>query len=111
MGLLRQIDPYYLHFRFYVFMRKFDSKRMDMTAIELKEKIIAQISSTNDEELLGHISKVIDIELHANDIHIMSPAEIEAVNDGLAQLENGQWITNEESNKRVDEWLKKYDGR
>jgi len=82
-----------------------------MTAVELKQRIIAQLSSTNDEELLEHISKVIDIELHSGDIHIMGEAEIEAVNEGLEQLENGQWITNEEANKRADEWLRKSDGR
>lgn len=36
----------------------------------------------------------------------MSAEEIEAVNDRLAQLANGQLISNEESNKRVNEWLK-----
>jgi len=80
-----------------------------MTVIQLKEKIIAKISSTDNEDLLEHISDLIDFEY--NEVHEMSPGEIEAVNEGLEQLKNGQWISSEESNKRVDEWLKKYDGQ
>ena len=41
----------------------------------------------------------------------MATGEIEAVNEGLEQFKNGQWITHEESNKRAEEWLKKYDGQ
>ena len=41
----------------------------------------------------------------------MCDAEREAVEDGLNQIENGQWITDEEANKRVEEWLNKYDGQ
>ncbi|MDF2433612.1 MAG: hypothetical protein JWP44_3243 [Mucilaginibacter sp.] len=80
-----------------------------MTVIQLKEKIIAKISATDNEELLEHISDLIDLEY--NGVHQMSPGEIEAVNEGLEQLKSGKWISNEESNKRVDEWLKKYVGQ
>ena len=39
-------------------------------------------------------------------IYVMSTEEISAVEDGLQQFENGQWITNEESNRNVEEWIK-----
>jgi len=86
-------------------MRKFDSKRMDMTVVELKEKIIAKISTTDNEELLEHISDLIDFE--SNEIYEMSPDEIEAVKDGIRQIESGQSMPHEEVKRRIDEWLKK----
>lgn len=76
-----------------------------LTAIELKEKLIARINNTNDQELLDQISRLIDFESRIDDVYKMSPGEIEAVKEGLTQLDNGQWITNEEANKRADEWL------
>lgn len=82
-----------------------------MTAVELKEKIIGQIKNTDDEELLEYISRTIDFELHSDEVHIMSSAENEAVNEGVEQLKNGQWVSHKESNKRALEWLKKYDGQ
>ncbi len=80
-----------------------------MSTAELKEKIIAKIVATYDDELLKHIADLIESE--HNGVYQMSPGEIEAVNEGLEQFKNGQWITHEESNKRAEEWLKKYDGQ
>ena len=77
--------------------------------VEIREKLIEKIRNIEDEELLEHISDLIDFE--SNEIYEMSPGEIEAVKEGLEQLKNGQWISHEESNNHVDEWLKKYDGR
>ncbi len=82
-----------------------------MTVIELKEKLIAKISDTNNEELLDHILDIIDVESKTEGVYVMSPEETNAVNEGLEQFKNGQWISNEESNRRVEEWLKKYDGQ
>jgi predicted transcriptional regulator len=77
-----------------------------MTVIELKEKLIAKIKETNDEQLLEHISDIIEYE-HNGEIHVMSEGEIEAVREGLEQIKNGQCISNEEANRQVEEWLKK----
>ena len=78
-----------------------------MTVIELKEKLIAEIRNTDNVELLDHLSDVIEFESNVGDIHVMSPGEIEAVNDGLEQFKKGQWVSHEEANREIDEWLKK----
>lgn len=83
-----------------------------MSTAELKEKLIAQIKDTDNDELLAEISTMLYIESKSvNGVYQMSEAEREAVEDGLNQIRNGQWITHEESNKRAEEWLKKYDGQ
>jgi predicted transcriptional regulator len=79
-----------------------------MTVVELKEKLIAQINSIDDEELLDSLSRTVELELEINKgTYIMSADEIEAVKDGLEQLKNGQWISHEEASREIDEWLKK----
>jgi predicted transcriptional regulator len=79
-----------------------------MTVVELKEKLIAQINSIDDEELLDSLSRTVELELEINKgTYIMSAGEIEAVKDGLEQLKNGQWISHEEASREIDEWLKK----
>lgn len=83
-----------------------------MSTAELKEKLIAQINDTDNDELLSEISTMLYVESKSvNGVYQMSEGEREAVDVGLEQFKNGQWITHEESNKRADEWLKKYDGQ
>jgi len=79
-----------------------------MSTAELKEKLIAQINDTDNDELLSEISTRLYIESKsANGVYQMSEAEREAVSDGLNQIKNGQWISDEEANRRVEEWLRK----
>jgi len=83
-----------------------------VSTAELKEKLIAQINDTDNDELLSEISTMLYVESKSvNGVYQMSEGEREAVDVGLEQFKNGQWITHEESNKRADEWLKKYDGQ
>jgi hypothetical protein len=51
-----------------------------MTAIELKEKLIAKINITDDEELSDQHSRLIDLESKTDEVYEMSPAETDAVN-------------------------------
>ena len=78
-----------------------------LTDVELKEKLIATIRTTDDEELLHQILRVIDLEARIDEVYTLSKEEEEAVKEGLAQLDNGQFITHSEANHQVDQWLKK----
>jgi predicted transcriptional regulator len=79
-----------------------------MSTAELKEKLIAQINNTDNDELLSEISAMFYIESKSlNGIYQMSAAEREAVEDGLNQIKNGRWVPDEEANRQVEEWLRK----
>jgi len=79
-----------------------------MSTAELKEKLIAQINKTDNDELLIEISTMLHIESKSIDgVYQMSQAERDAVEDGLNQIKNGQWISDEEANRRAEEWLRK----
>jgi len=76
-----------------------------MTAIELKERLIVKISHTDNEELLDQISRLIEFEEETEDIYILSPDEIKMVKEGIEQIENGQFFSNEEANRIFDKCL------
>jgi hypothetical protein len=79
-----------------------------MSTTELKEKLIAQINDTDNDELLSEISTRLYIESKSvNGAYQMSEAEREAVADGLNQIRNGHWISNEEADRQIEEWLRK----
>ena len=76
-----------------------------LTAIELKEKLIAKISSPDDGELLHQLSRVIDLEMQIDDVYKLSPDGLKAVKEGIDQIDNGSFLSNEEANKLIDKCL------
>lgn len=72
----------------------------------LKKQLIKRIRDIDNGEMLNQIARIVHFEEKFDEAYIMSPAEIEAVEDGIRQIENGQWITNEEANRRIDGVLK-----
>ena len=73
------------------------------TNVELKEKLIEKINSTNNAELLAELLSLIDFESKTDEVYKLSAEEEEAVNEGTYQLKNGFFVSNEESNRRADE--------
>lgn len=71
--------------------------------IQLKEKLIAEIGKTNDNELLC----VFDLESKTDEFYNLSKEENEAVSEGIAQLENGKFLSNDEVNYQTDKCLNK----
>jgi hypothetical protein len=47
--------------------------------------------------------------MEEEEIYHLSPEELEAVNEGIWQIENGFFISNEEANKRAEEIIQKYE--
>jgi predicted transcriptional regulator len=79
-----------------------------MSTTELKEKLIAQINNTDNDELLSEILTMLYVESRSiNGVYQMSEAEQEAVEDGIKQIENGQCVSDEEANRQIEEWLRK----
>ena len=68
--------------------------------IELKQRLIAKINDTHNLELLEQLSEIIDFE--SDEIYILSPEEKVAVREGLDQIDNGLFYTNEEARKIID---------
>lgn len=73
--------------------------------IQLKEKLIAKIASIEDEKLLHQLLCVIDLEVGADQIYHLNKDEQTAINEGIAQLDNGMFLSNEEANKQADRCL------
>ncbi|MEX8547742.1 MAG: hypothetical protein V5804_09080 [Mucilaginibacter sp.] len=77
--------------------------------IQLKEKLIAKINSTNDDELLRQLLRVFNLESKTDECYSLSEKETDAVNEGIAQLDQGMFLSNEEANLQANQVLKKGD--
>lgn len=78
-----------------------------MTSIELKNKVISKIRQVNDEEILKEIYKLLDDSLEDLDAMMLSENHKNAIEIAKAQIENGEYLSNEQANKEMDEWLNK----
>ena len=78
-----------------------------MTTNELKHKVIDKINELNDDSILKDLIRLIEDSTDDNEIYRLSDNHKKAINTAIDQIEKGDYLTNEQSNKEIDEWLKK----
>ncbi len=75
-----------------------------MTAIELKNMLIHQIASINDEDFLNAIKTIIEAKTNST-TYQTSAEQKQKIEEGLKQIEKGYYFTNEEVESEIDKWL------
>ena len=78
-----------------------------MSTIELRKLLIEKIQLTDDDKLLEEASRLLEVEIEESDVYILNDKQKEAIEEGRKQIINGEYLTDEESNKEIDEWLSK----
>jgi hypothetical protein len=77
-----------------------------MTSAELKNQLIAKINKLSDEALLQDVIKLID-NTEESETFILSDDHKNAVNIAIDQINTGHFLTNDQANKEINEWLNK----
>lgn len=73
-----------------------------------KEKIIEKIQKIKDESLLEDLLGVIDLELDLIGDNVqLNNEQKSAIDEGLKDIEEGRFFSNEEAREMIDEWMKK----
>lgn len=78
-----------------------------MNTKELKHKVIDKINQLEDDNLLIDLIRIIDNSAIDNEFYRLSENHKKAIDTAIDQIEKGDFLTNEQSNKQIDEWLKK----
>ena len=78
-----------------------------MSTIELRNLLIKKIQLTDDDKLLEEASRLLDVEIEESDVYILNDKQKQAIEEGRKQMSEGKYLTDEESNKEMDEWLNK----
>ena len=78
-----------------------------MSTLELKEKLISRILQTENKPLLDEVFRLLGPEEEEAEILQLSPQQRQAILEGLDDIENGRFLTNEQADKEIREWLKK----
>jgi len=78
-----------------------------MSVAELQQKLIEEISKTNDVVLLEDMYSFIKIDQEVEETYILTPEQKAQVEKAREQVKNGHFFTNEEVNAEMDIWLGK----
>lgn len=76
-----------------------------MTTIEMKNQVIGKINQLTDNELLMDINKLLDDSLLDSDVYKLSDNHKIAIDRAISQIDNGDFLTNDQVNKEINEWL------
>lgn len=78
-----------------------------MNIEDKKKKILEKLYQTNDEELLDIVYSLLEPEATYHTTAPASEAELKAVLEALEGVKRGEVISDEEVQRKLDEWLEK----
>ena len=78
-----------------------------MSTIELRKRLIDKIQKTDNENLLEEAFRLLELETQDIEVYKLSDEQRKAVNEGRKQIKNGEFLTDEQANNEIDEWLKR----
>jgi len=78
-----------------------------MTVTELKQRLIGKIKQIENNELLEEMYRLITNDETDNSTYVLSDEQLKAVQEGKLQYLNRQFLTEEQADKDIEEWLGK----
>lgn len=78
-----------------------------MLTKEMKQELIDKINATKDENILEEVYRILEVGTEEDDMIILTDEQKESINQGIKDIEEGKYLTNEEANSEIEKWLKK----
>ncbi len=78
-----------------------------MLTEEMKQELIDKIKSIKDRNILEEVYRILEIGTQEVDKIILSNEQKESIDKGIEDVENGNYLSNEDANSEIEEWLKK----
>ncbi|WP_375578659.1 hypothetical protein ABWH96_16760 [Marivirga tractuosa] len=75
--------------------------------VDLKQQLIDKIQLTTDKVKLEEIYRLLEIDFDEQEVYILSAEQKSAVKEAQKQIKNGEFLSDEQANKEVEEWLKR----
>ena len=83
------------------------SKHGFMSTIELRKRLIDKIQKTDNENLLREAYRLLELETDDIEVYKLSDDQKKVINEARQQIKGGQFLTNDQADKEIDEWLNK----
>jgi hypothetical protein len=76
-----------------------------MATPTLKERLSEKIQQSDNEALLDEVSRLMDAEAADDAVYELNDAQKQVIATAQQQVRQGQYLTDEQANKEIDEWL------
>nr|WP_295931295.1 hypothetical protein [uncultured Dyadobacter sp.] len=78
-----------------------------MSTAGLKERLIGRIREIEDEDILAEAYRLLGAESDMDELQVLTTEQKAAVEEARSQIRNGVFLTNEQADDEIDEWLKR----
>jgi hypothetical protein len=78
-----------------------------MSTVELRRKLIEKIQKTENEVLLEEVYRLLELETEDIELYKLTDEQRKAISEGRLQIKNGKFLTDDQANNEIDEWLSK----
>jgi len=78
-----------------------------MSTQELKEQVFMKLKTFEDEVILDEILRLLQITEVENETYLFTNAQMKLLDKRDSEIDNGNFLTEEEADKEAEEWLKK----
>lgn len=77
-----------------------------MLTKEMKQELIDKIKSIQDENILEEVYRILEVGTQEVERIILSTEQKDSIDKGLNDIEKGDYLSDEEANQEIKEWLK-----
>lgn len=78
-----------------------------MKTIEIRNKLIHEINLSNNKNLLEELYNYLNQENKTQNPYKLSKEQNAAIEEARAQIKKGSFLTNEQADQEIEEWLNK----
>lgn len=78
-----------------------------MSTTELRKRLIEKIQKTDNKNILEEAYRLLERETEDIEVYELSHDQKKAVGEAKQQIKEGKFLTNDQADKEIDEWLSK----
>lgn len=78
-----------------------------MSTLELKTRLMEKINKIEDENLLKEVFRLLELNTGIEEIYNLDFDQKAAIAEARGQIKNGQFLTEDQADNEIDEWLNK----
>ena len=78
-----------------------------MKTIELRKKLINEINLSKNKGLLEEFYHFLNLENEIQETYELNMQQKSAIAEARKQVENGDYLTNQQANQEIEKWLSK----
>lgn len=76
-----------------------------MKTTEIKKRLIDEINSLDNRKILEELYRFLNLENKIEKTYKLSEEQESAISEAREQIQNGDYLTNDQANDEIDKWL------